>query len=109
MDDVSYLSNKEICALLAKRIKNERIAQNLTQEDFAKKSETSLDTYRKFEQKGVTSLVKLVAYIKALNKVTLFQELFDFEKERKEADIEEFISGLDKNKRKIVRKKTQND
>lgn len=104
MEDVSYLSDLEICKLLAQRIKKERIAQNMTQEEFAKKSETSKNTYRKFEQNGVASLIKLVAFLKALNKVEILQEFCDFDKERREADVQEYLDTLKQRERKVVRK-----
>jgi transcriptional regulator with XRE-family HTH domain len=103
-NDVSYLSNKQICMLLASRIKKERIAQNMTQKDFAKKAEVSIDIYRKFEQKGISSLERLIAYVKALSRVDLLQEFLDFEKDRMELDIENFLETRKKRERKTVRK-----
>lgn len=69
---------KEILKELAKRVKNERIRQNKTQEDMAKKAGIGLATYQRFESNGQ---IKFESFVSILFVLGRSQELSNILKE----------------------------
>ncbi len=103
--DISFLTNSEICSLLAKRIKQERLAQNLKQKEFAKRANISSSTYILFEKTGQISLERLVSIIRALGKIDVLSSFLDFDKERLETDAFAWEENRRKKPIKAVRRK----
>ena len=103
--NVSFLTSTEICMLLAKRIRLERLAQNLRQQDIAERANISLPTYILFEKTGQISLERLVKIIRALGKIDTLSGFLDFDKERLETDVFKWEEIRRKNIRKAVKRK----
>ena len=61
---------------IAERVKGKRLALNLTQKSFAKRSGVGYDAYRKFENTGDITLRNLVLCAIVLDDVDSFSELF---------------------------------
>jgi transcriptional regulator with XRE-family HTH domain len=70
-------SPNQICASVAKRVKQRRLELNLTQEGLSARSDVNLATYRKFERTGDISLRNLVKIALSLNSIDAFQLLFE--------------------------------
>ena len=101
-----FKSDSEIALIIAQRFKQERLFLQLTQVDLAKRALVSVKVVRNFEQHGKINLINLIALTKALNRSNIFDDLFNFEKERIELDVFEYMEQMKKNKnRKRVRKK----
>lgn len=103
-ESISYFtSDNDVCKILAQRIKKERIAQQITQEDMAYRANVSSYAVRNFEQKGEITLGNLVAVLGALNKKNVLSNLFDFTQERIEFDAFEYLENLEKkyNKKRV--------
>ena len=66
----------DICKAIADRVKNRRLELNLTQSGLAARAGVNIETYRKFEQKGVISLQSLVKLAFALDMINDFSNLF---------------------------------
>ena len=95
-------SNKEISSLLSSRIKQERLAQGLKQIDLAKKANVGIRIIRELEQNSKISLDSLISVIRALQKIDIFNSLFDFAKERIELDAFEYQEKiLNKAKKRV--------
>lgn len=65
-----------ILKIIAERVKERRLEQNLTQKAFAKRAGVGYDAYRKFENTGDITLRNLVLCAIALDDTANFSELF---------------------------------
>lgn len=97
-----FTTNDAIAELLSVRIKNERIAQKLKQEQLAQKAGVKIGIVRNFEQYYKITLLNLIAILRALEKEEIFNELFDFEKERIEVDAFKYQEEIAKKKKQRV-------
>ncbi|OGS70667.1 MAG: hypothetical protein A3F91_09140 [Flavobacteria bacterium RIFCSPLOWO2_12_FULL_35_11] len=103
MDKINILSNNnEISMVLANRIKEERIAQNLKQSDLARRANVKIHVVRNFEQFGKITLDNLISILRGLRKVEVFSGIFNFSKERIELDAFEYKEKIIKKQKKRV-------
>lgn len=61
---------------IAARVKEKRLARNLTQKAFARRADVGYDAYRRFESTGEITLRNLILCGLALGEVEEFAELF---------------------------------
>ncbi len=97
-----FTTNDEIAKLLASRIKSERVAQHLKQEQLAQKADVKIGVVRNLEQNAKITLHNLIAILRALQKQEIFNELFDFEKERIAVDAFKYEEEMRKKKKQRV-------
>jgi transcriptional regulator with XRE-family HTH domain len=64
-------SPTEICLIIGLRLKTERLRKNLTQSEVALLSNTSLRTYKRFENTGQGSIETLVGILKTLGRLNI--------------------------------------
>jgi len=76
MDDANYITNQDIMLLLAKRIKEYRLAARMSQKEMAEKSGVSLATISHFEQ-GVNQNMTLNNFISLLRIIGMEQRISD--------------------------------
>lgn len=69
-------SPQEIMADIAKRAKELRLSQNLTQEGLSLRSGVSLGTLKRFEKSGEISIKSLIDIANALGCLSDFEQLF---------------------------------
>ena len=81
-----FSTNDDIAHLLSSRIKDERIMQELKQSELALKANVKVHVIRNLEQHSKISLDNLISILRALKKVDIFNEMFNFAKERIEVD-----------------------
>ena len=74
MNTADYITNQDIMLLLAKRIKEYRLAARMSQKEMAEKSGVSLATISHFEQ-GVNQNMTLNNFISLLRVIDLLPEL----------------------------------
>ena len=67
MASFSIMSFEDIAAELAVRLRNRRLAQNLTLEGLARRSGVALGTLKKFERTGRIALVSFIRLVVTLN------------------------------------------
>jgi transcriptional regulator with XRE-family HTH domain len=67
MTSFSIMSFEDIAAELAVRLRNRRLAQNLTLEGLARRSGVALGTLKKFERTGRIALVSFIRLVVTLN------------------------------------------
>jgi len=105
MSNVNFLtSDDDISRLLSSRITKERIIQDIDQKELARRAGVSLFAVRNFEQNGKITLINLIAIVRAIRKTKIFEDLFDFEKERIDVDAFEYHEKFqDKYNKKRVR------
>ena len=86
-DKIDFFStNDDIAKLLSFRIKEERIAQQLKQSELAARANVKVHVVRNLEQHSKITLDNLISIIRALKKLDVFNEMFDFAKQRIEVD-----------------------
>ena len=76
MSDANYVTNQDIMLLLAKRIKEYRLAARMSQKEMAEKSGVSLATISHFEQ-GVNQNMTLNNFISLLRVIGMEQRISD--------------------------------
>ena len=76
MSKTDYITNQEIMLLLAKRIKEYRLAARMSQKEMAEKSGVSLATISHFEQ-GVNQNMTLNNFISLLRIIGMEQRISD--------------------------------
>ena len=76
MSNADYITNQDIMLLLAKRIKEYRLAARMSQKEMAEKSGVSLATISHFEQ-GVNQNMTLNNFISLLRIVGMEQRVSD--------------------------------
>ena len=74
MSNADYITNQDIMLLLAKRIKEYRLAARMSQKEMAEKSGVSLATISHFEQ-GVSRNLTLANFISLLRALGQEQRL----------------------------------
>lgn len=67
------LDDTEICAVIALRLKNERLRRGLSQVTVASSSGISLRTYKRFEADGRGTTQTLVAVLRVLERLRLLE------------------------------------
>jgi len=98
--DISTIINHSPDAMLQKiaaKVKEKRLAQNLTQKSFSKRAGVGYDAYRKFENTGEITLRNLVLCAIVLDDIEGFAELFT---QKKWQNIDELINNDKVKKRK---------
>ena len=78
MLDIGFATYEEVCKELGARLKDQRLAQMLTQEDLAVRAGLSVGTVKNIENKGQSSLESVVRLGLALGLADHFQELFNY-------------------------------
>jgi DNA-binding XRE family transcriptional regulator len=76
MNNANYITNQDIMLLLAKRIKEYRLAARMSQKEMAEKSGVSLATISHFEQ-GVNQNMTLNNFISLLRIIGMEQRISD--------------------------------
>jgi DNA-binding XRE family transcriptional regulator len=87
----SLIEIEKVLIHTKEKIRNERIALELTQKEFAKFVDIKYATYRAFEQEGKISFENLVKILVKLNKISEFNKFldgFEYDNNRKRANIE---------------------
>ena len=74
--DIGFATYEEVCKELGARLKAQRLAQMLTQEDLAVRAGLSMGTVKNIENKGQSSIESVVRLGLALGLADHFQELF---------------------------------
>ena len=75
MPDLASMSDEQICAYIASRLRGERIRLGHTQGDLAALAGIPLRTYVRLEANGKGNTVTLVAALRALNRVRAVEVL----------------------------------
>lgn len=73
---VSVMSPFEMALVIAKRVQENRLRLNLSQQTLSERSGVSYGTLKKFEQKGQISLESLLKVALALGSLDDFEQLF---------------------------------
>ncbi len=76
MQDFAFATQTEICLELGTRLKQQRLARNLSQQELAARANVSLGTIRHLERAGQVTLESLVKVLMALGLVEALQPLF---------------------------------
>lgn len=76
MRTFNFLSSQDICTTLGDRIRRFRLAQNLSQQQLAQMSQSSLSSVRRLETQGQGSLEFVVRVAQALQVVDALDGLF---------------------------------
>ena len=76
MLDIGFATHEEVCKELGARLKAQRLAQMLTQEELAVRAGLSTGTVKNIENKGQSSIESVVRLGLALGLADHFQELF---------------------------------
>ena len=74
--DLGFATHDEICQELGQRLKAQRLAQSLTQQDLGAKAGISTGTVKNIESKGIASLDTLVRVALALGLTDHLDSLF---------------------------------
>jgi len=98
-----FSRNEDIAMLLALRIKEERIAQNLKQSELATRADLKIHVIRNLEQHSKITLDNLISILRALKKLDVFNDMFDFAKERIEVDAFEYTKEQKMKSKKRVK------
>ena len=77
--DIGFSTYEEVCKELGARLKAQRLAQMLTQEELAARAGLSMGTVKNIENKGQSSLESVVRLGLALGLADHFQELFSLQ------------------------------
>lgn len=89
-------SPKEICILIAEKVKCRRLELNLTQEGLSSRADINLSTFRKFERTGEISLKNLAKIAFVLNSEDELMQLFS---QIQYNSIDDVLQGNKKRKR----------
>lgn len=73
--EFTTLSDTDICAVIALRLKTERLRNGLSQVDVSQKTGISLRTYKRFETTGQGRIETLVAVFRVLGRLRLLEVL----------------------------------
>ena len=77
--DIGFSTYEEVCKELGARLKAQRLAQLLTQEELAARAGLSMGTVKNIENKGQSSIESVVRLGLALGLADHFQELFNLQ------------------------------
>jgi transcriptional regulator with XRE-family HTH domain len=76
MRTFSLISSQSICAVLGGRLKRLRLAQNLSQQQLAEMTQSSLSSVRRLESKGQGGFEFVVRVAQALQAIDQLEDLF---------------------------------
>lgn len=76
MLDFAFATHEEVCAEIGRRLKKQRLAQNLLQKDLAARAGVSPGTIKNLESKGQASLESWMRIVMALGLVDELAPLF---------------------------------
>lgn len=76
MLDFTFASHEEVCRELGARLKRQRLAQSLSQQELAGRAGVAVGTVKNLEGKGQSSLESLVRIVTALGLVDELSKLF---------------------------------
>ena len=96
-----FSTNEDIAKLLSSRIKEERIAQELKQSELAAMANVKTHVVRNLEQHSKITLDNLISIIRALKKLDIFENMFDFAKQRIEVDAFTYANDLNKRRKRV--------
>jgi len=103
-DKIDFFStNEDIAIILSSRIKEERIMQELKQSELALKANVKVHVVRNLEQHSKITLDNLISILRALKKLDIFNEMFDFAKQRIEVDAFNYVTEQTKKAKKRVK------
>jgi transcriptional regulator with XRE-family HTH domain len=86
---VELMTPMELAQLLARRARQRRLAQELTQQGLAQRAGVTLGTLKRFERTGQISLLSLLRIAVALGVTSEFEGLFPDPPLRTLADLEQ--------------------
>lgn len=92
----SLMPSGDIAAAIALRLRNRRLAQNLTLEGLAKRSGVALGTLKKFERTGQIALVSFIRLVITLKDEAALENLL---LEQKFETLDEILQSRKKPKR----------
>jgi len=72
---LSFKSDNEITRQLASWVAQQRLAQNLTQQDVYLRAGVAGSTFKKFEQSGECSLQRFVAILRAIGRLDVLDQI----------------------------------
>lgn len=84
---IALASPQEACAELGRRLREQRLAQLLPQEELASRAGVSLGAIRKLEKDGQATVLTLVRAAIALGLVGELEDLFTLQPQRSLADM----------------------
>ena len=96
----AILASEDIALELASRVKNRRLAQNLTQEGLAARSAVPFGTLKKFERTGQIALVSFIRLVTALGDEAALENLL---LEQKFETLDEVLDIRKKPKRGTIK------
>jgi len=74
---IALNSDQEIALTLAQWVAEQRLSQNLSQKDVYQTAGISKSTYKKFEQTGEISVVRLIAVFRAIGKLDKLENILN--------------------------------
>ncbi|HSG93526.1 MAG TPA: helix-turn-helix domain-containing protein, partial [Methylotenera sp.] len=77
---LSFKTDREIAQEIADWIGRQRLNQNSTQAETARRANIAVSTYKRFEQTGEISLLRLISVLRALGRLDLLAELLSTDK-----------------------------
>ncbi len=77
--DIRLQTSEETAYMFAQRVKKERIVEELTQKDLAKKAKITYSSIVRFENTGEISLVRLIKILRTLKKINLIEEMINYD------------------------------
>ena len=101
---ISFKSDIELAEDLAQWVANERLSQNLSQENIYRRADIASSTYKKFEQTGETSLVRFIAVLRALGRLDIVESILA---SQPRVSPMQKLTGKQPVKRKRARKKSK--
>ena len=72
---ISFKTDPEIAQDLATWCANQRLSQNLTQQEVYDRADIASSTYKKFEQTGEISLVRFIAVLRAIGRLDVVEQI----------------------------------
>ena len=102
---ILFYSVPELMEKIVKRIEKERLRQNITQEELARKASISPATYRNFVYKKKISLENFIKVLKKLRMEDALRLIVDTPIEIEMAEVFKMLEEKRKKERKRARKK----
>ncbi|MFX1679888.1 helix-turn-helix transcriptional regulator [Mitsuaria sp. CC2] len=85
---------RDVCRLLAIRVRRHRLEAGLSQEAFARKAEVPLRTFKRFELEGKATLETFVQILRGLGRTQYLQLLFPSEAPARGITFEDKLARL---------------
>ncbi len=99
MTGIYALNDNRICVLAGKRLRSERLKQNITQDALARSSGISLSSVKKIEKGEIGSFDSFVRVLRVLGKLDCLTPLIE-EDEMSPNEYYEFMNSLKKHQRR---------